>query len=261
MRVAGAGSVNLGTRVRAGAVPGVDPDHWKRFPERRDRRGSLDGAAGGEAGGDGPGPARGAFAPPRGARRRGSLEAERRARASPGAARPGAWRLRGWRRRRQFGSQALGSAPRAQAASCLERSSSSTAPFSGAPGWGAVGAGAPRPRSPAGGHCFRVVADSCAFRGLPPRRRPQHVVKPPAFGCPAVGGAGGSEHFRVTSPQVFFFCSTRAPRRSHFSNQAGLPLGLLATRGVGSRGGHACPVLHPQHPRQVPTSEPSSWRS
>lgn len=64
--MAGAGSVNLGTRVRAGAVPGVDPDHWKRFPERRDRGGSLDGAAGGEAGGDGHGPARGAFAPPAG---------------------------------------------------------------------------------------------------------------------------------------------------------------------------------------------------
>lgn len=258
--MAGAGSVNLGTRVRAGAVPGVDPDHWKRFPERRDRRGSLDGAAGGEAGGDGPGPARGAFAPPRGARRRGSLEAERRARASPGAARPGAWRLRGWRRRRQFGSQALGSAPRAQAASCLERSSSSTAPFSGAPGWGAVSAGAPRPRSPAGTASELLPTRALSGDSLP-AAAPSTLSSPPLSAARRWEGRAGASTSVLLRHRFFFFCSTRAPRRSHFSNQAGLPLGLLATRGVGGRGGHACPVLHPQHPRQVPTSEPSSWRS
>lgn len=87
--MAGAGSVNLGTRVRAGAVPGVDPDHWKRFPERRDRGGGRDGAAGGEAGGDGPDSARGAFGP------RGEPGAEVLGSGAPGAGEPRSGSARG----------------------------------------------------------------------------------------------------------------------------------------------------------------------
>lgn len=256
--MAGAGSVNLRTRVRVGAVPGVDPDHWKRFPERRDP-----GAAGtetwGEAGGDGLGPLAEALLPERRPAWR-VLEAERRARANPGAARPGAWRLRGWRRRRQFGSQALASR-RAQAAPSSERTSSSTAPFSRAPGcrrWAQAPVRGLGP--PAGGDGFGVVVDSGAFWGLAPLR-PQHVVKPPAFRWLAVGGAGGSEHFRVTSRHRFFLFHSRAPTLALCTKSVPTYSSHLGTCGIGCDGS-ACPVLPATpSPRQVPTSELDTCRS
>lgn len=61
MGVAEAGSVKLGTRVRVGAVPGVDQGSLEAFPRASGLRGSRDGDV--EPGGRGrTRPARGSFA-------------------------------------------------------------------------------------------------------------------------------------------------------------------------------------------------------
>lgn len=86
----------------------------------------------------------------------------------------------------------------------------------------------PRPRSWGEGTVFGVVAGSQFFRvdsgaASPPPPAPSTLSNPGCFGSLPVGGAGGSEHFLITS--CHRFCSTRAPAAHTFSEVGPFPLG------------------------------------
>ena len=116
--------------------------------------------------------------------------------------------------------------PRLAARAGLQPPRSARAPqlslSSRAPGWGAMGAGARGlPRFLAGragqGAGLELLPIRSAFRGLPPLLRPPARCQAPRFwllGGGRGGRAGVSTSVLPFSLQVF--CSTRAPRRSHF---------------------------------------------
>lgn len=186
----------------SGTGGGVDWGPWKPFPGASGL-GQASRRRGAKAGGDGLGPLAAALLSWR-RETGGSRSWIRSARArvsSSGAARPGglAWRLRGWRRRRwQFGSQGLGS-PRAQGCSLLGAHELLNCPFPPGLPDGGLWARAPAAYlgSSLGGRARGRVWSCCRFVALSgdslPSCAPQHVVKPLAFGCLAVGGAGGRE--------------------------------------------------------------------
>lgn len=89
----------------------------------------------------------------------------------------------------------------------------------------------PRPRSRGEGAVFGVVAGSQFFpvdlgAASPPPPAPSTLSNPGCFGSLRVGGAGGSEHFLITS--CHRFCSTRAPAAHAFSEVGPHPLGPVS---------------------------------